>query len=681
MDEAWNGKFGPGVEPPEWVFGFSSQDFCGRQHNVDRKIVESESRVRKLREKLEHELFLLAWLKEVRESDSEATFSCGIGDKAEDSEQNHVQDDVFEKTEGPNSSCCVPRGPVTADKCCAGIPDTASGEDPKLLTGSSSSEDITSSSEYHTAGQNSSPESLSQHTRQRSIRQVSNKESSIAEEVRLRVHQSCQDLNKPGQGFVAPVGKHRRNSSAPLLGWEPPPQSGDPIRLSQDLATSCEEDLYTNGCVAGGCAEQAPLNNSTESRVVLREKLVRRPSFPMSYKEDINQWKGTGGFSTKADRSSNGVPECGNYLVNDGEESDPALINVIASRMRGSLRTPRTSVSTDDGQQVTTNGGSGADVGSPTEDLSHTPIPNLHTAPPLRKRDRISYHYSDDECLTPKIDSGGDHSSFSGVSPSDSNRCSHRNSRNSNGIIDEKPYDLTLQRDSPVVKTERKNTVTAKSVEKVDRFEDSTEKRHSFLTNTLTDTEDTEDIFTRSSDSFSKLGDLGLDVELTLSKLRDKPEMSMATLLDTNENRKMNQDLTLEDYEYEESIEIDEATISAYTLSNDMYGLRSTSASSIPGLYSDLSGASPPEFDSPAHQGVSLRQGCGVNRLNRKRPIDLEMMTGGPSSDNDDISRSSTSLTSEEEVASPSEDNLVSACAALYLEVRVWTREGVGTWP
>lgn len=708
LQQAWNGKFGSRVKLPEWVFNFGARE---QQQNVERKIVESETKVGKLREELDQELFLLSWLRKVRENG----LSVGI---AQGCEGNHVLSNTVETEHQEKEVLSSPSVPRESDITDKSLPvDRACGKGSRLLTGSNiNSEDSPSSSEYHTAGQTSSSEvsltnlveeaaSPSQHIRQRPIRKVSSKESLVAKEIlqRVRLHRSCEvisEANKSEKSSSPPVGRHRRNSSAPIFHLEAPECSEiAKRRLPSDLAPSSDSDA--NASVGSGHIEQSLLSTTdTRDRVVLRDKIKRRPSLPMSCEEGMNQWKRTGRSSSeRGNRSSNGVldsnEDC-NFMINK-DDSDPAVINIIASRMRGALRTPRSSVSTDDTPQVA-NGGRGTDIVSPVEDPRHTPIPGVEAAggvsakhmAPLRKRsnthdspikrERFSYHYSDDECLTPKIDSG-DHSTFSN-SPS-----SHRNSRSSNGIIDEElPYDLTLQKkkpDSQAPRIDRTNTITLESAtasSTVGLSEDSDDR---YLTSTLTPYigYSTGDIFDDRSDSFSaleglRLGDLDLDVELTLSKLRNKPEMSMATLLDVNENKRMNaqvspKESSLEDLEYGESIEIDEATISAFTLSNDMYGSRSNSANSIPGLFTEHSGISPPEQDSPthsAHQGVNLRQSGGAKRLNRKRMnLDLEMMTGGPSSDNDDMSRSSTSLTSEEGSTSPIVDeNLVSAC------VRIW---------
>lgn len=708
------------MKPPEWVFDLSADK---QQENVERKIVESVSRVGKLREDLNQELFLLAWLRKIQENGSLKGCSSLDVDSAEtDSErQNHVEggpedelEEVFKgELEVPNTDNSTEPG--KAEQPPKFSADSVSSKDSKGSF-TSTSEGSPSSSDYHTAGQNS-PANLTEESiplaeprRTRLVHKVGSNDSLVAREVSQRVqnirkYKSCDNLSEDSNAASAanekqPVGKHRRRNSVPSLRLRP--QHGDKIKRRL-LSSPCTNLAVGSVANTNGGVDSRPLEEplqpnkyhnkrrSTTSSiegVVFREKLVRRPSYTMNDEEALSQWKGSGGATALAvKRSSNGTfdsYEEYNFMVNNDEDSDPALINVLASRMRGSLRTPRTSVSTPE----VSNGEGG--IVSPSDDHPHTPVPNMEAVfqdsaeriAPLRKRSSTnesspkkgdSYHYSDDECLTPKVMSGS-HGIFS--SPSGSNNCSHRNSRSSNGILDEESLcDMTLRKkESRDTQIGRKNTITPENAGNRHSREHLASDEESSLTATLTSREfgggrADDPILTsdmsifEKSDSYTELGSLDIDIESTLSKLRDKPEMSMATLLDMNENESMNarsqfyKDFTPDDLE--ESIEIDEATISAFTLSNDLYGSRSNSASSIPGLFSDNSGMSmsPPEPESPthsAHQGVNLRpSGGGKRSKNRKGRIDLELMTGGGSagSDNEEkrLSRSSTSLTSEEE--------------------------------
>ena len=728
------------MKPPEWVFELSAND-DKQQENVVRKIVESVNRVEKLREELDRELFLLGWLRKLREDRGLTVRGGSLQGPSVSVSQNHVEakdelpdtEEVFEELPNVDSNTELGKAEQLIK-----LPAVSSKG--SLL---STTESSPSSSDYHTAGQ-SSPGNLTEDsspliesTRHRLVHKVGVSENLLAQEAlcrverRVRKFKSCDNLSKidsdAGLDTLAEKHKRRRRNSAPNLITRP--QTTGHKKLKRRLLSSpCVNSAVgrsldgVDSPLAHRARQHTKRRNTSSSLegVIFREKRIRRPSFQMNDKEAIDQWKGGGGASSlDMKRSSNGTFEGYSFMVNNDEDSDPALINVMASRMRGGIRTPRTS--TSEGNQVAN--GEGGGVVSPSEDTPHTPMQSFETIfrdssgkhiAPLRKRssmheaspkkgerDRFSYHYSDDECLTPKIDSGG-HGLFSGSSPSGSNNCSHRNSRSSNGIIDEEgPYDMTLRRqDARETRAGRTDTITQENVRHSSGYLD---EKESSLTSTLT-SQHIPHVGTSSeggggggsepgggdlsifekSDSYTdhELGSLERDIENMLDKLQDKPEMSMATLLDMNENQRMNarasqtyhKDSSPENLE--ESIEIDEATISAFTLSNDLYSSRSNSASSIPGLFSDSSALSmsPPEPESPTHvsalQGVNLRSGGGKRSKYKKRMgnLDLELMTGGAGaggSDNEEVSlsRSSTSLTSEEESIPTSplvDENLVS---------------------
>ncbi len=772
--QAWNGKFGAELQPPEWVFELGANG----QENVERKITESARRVEKLQEDLDKELFLLTWLRKLSSEKDPAevpSFSEGSVNHVQ-SETERDQDSLSESLPKPVIAGSPLDSPKQPPKPSPGTPDTAIGKISIQSSTTTSEDSPSSSSEYHTAGQNSSPEaesSLSRprasadfSNRQRFIHSVSAEDLLVAKEVSRRAvkrHSSCKNLYASEK--KEPGGKHKRIRSAPIKRLKqaksPQPEDKAKKHLPSSPCTNSTSDPNTSASVHAESKhiKTSPLVKSQSQtgiseQVVLRDKVARRPSFPtMSQEEALAHWKGSGA-SSAAKRSSNSILDCEdyNFMVNDDEDSDPALINIMASRVRGT-RTPRSSLSTDQPlsdfekpeRQVANGGGGGGggrgDVTSPKEDQSNTPVPvpgaieptagepKKQMIAPLRKRSsttqdtsplkRVSYHYSDDECLTPKIDSG-DHGTFPGNSPIGSNGCSNRNSRGSNGIIDEEDasaYEQTLRRQNPDplgARKERTNTVTPGNV---GSSEEEVWGDHSRLakrptedpaargsgefdvTSTLTGSPlgmggasmggNDASIFEKSDSFTDELGSLDLDVELTLSKLRDKPDMSMATLLDMNENERMNARANTHPSNYKEctpeytadsgeGIEIDAATISAFTLNNDLYGSRSNSASSLPGLFSEstgMSSASPPEQESPSHlalQGVNLRQSHGVKRSsNRKQRMgnpDFELMASGMSSDNEEKShsRSSTSLTSEEDsipTSPPSDDDtMVRAC-------------------
>lgn len=802
--QEWNVKFGPGVKPPECVFSLGPKSYQ-QPENVGRAIVECVSRVDKLKQELDKELFLLTWLRKLKDS------SEGVDYLASAYQQSHVrEEDFFVDKKGAKDSHRAGERPHLV----LTVRAEASQEYPNFDTGlgrppTSRSEDSPNSSEYYTAGPNScsdttslsnltEEESSPVSTRKRFFHNITLKDIQIAKLVRQKVieegrHWSCLNLNQvtvKGKELIrkpSPTGRHKRFHSAPSLEFERLPHQKSSKKKKKKKkriwSTPCGPAVRDVIVVTSGLIEQAvfspspdtinptstieeqnwpPLDrdnssthnfntnssgsvHSTQSsaevsytgRVVLRDKSKLSKSLSMDRERELGQWKGSGGMSSIAGkRSSNGILDSldsYNFIVSHGEggeDDDPALINVMASRVRGTLRTPRTSVNqpplspdstTLDADQLT----------SPNQESQHIPASGSElgaTVPPLLplsgeegssryippslyrknadsspvKRDRFSYHYSDDECMTPKIDMG-DPMAFSANSPLGSRGCSHRNSRSSNGILDEEStlvYDLTLKKinlesTSGDYGNGRKSNITSANVRgdgdekrrstenggsavyRRDREDDDEE---SPLTMTLTAhshsrrDDPSPDVFESSPISgLSALGRLDMDIESTLSKLRDKPEMSMAGLLDARENQQMNAacrfDPTPEDLEYGESIEIDEATISVFTLNNNLYD----SANSLPGLFSDTSGASsssPPEQESPTHstfspsmvaaasaalQGVNLRQSGAGRRMNKKR-MGADWGRdglGGSDTDEKSPSMSSTSLTSEEESSVP----------------------------
>lgn len=153
------------------------------------------------------------------------------------------------------------------------------------------------------------------------------------------------------------------------------------------------------------------------------------------------------------------------------------------------------------------------------------------------------------------------------------------------------------------------------------------------------------------------------DLQRTLSTIQSDPDMSVRTLIDVQEDddtstaRQLGcsaSEPNLLDLELTESMELDEATISAVTLRNEMFGSRSNSVSSLPGLLASSSESSPTDFASPTHQGVSLRPASNSRKRSRKRmgnaeldPDWEEMMLGSELSPTDTIS-SLSSFASDE---------------------------------
>lgn len=777
-------KFGPEVKPPEWVFSLGRK--AQQPENVGREIVKCVGRVDELKQELDKELFLLSWLRKLKDS------SGGEADFVSASQLGHVPEEDFFVSRSKKKATNSQRAGEVAQVGLTGEVETSKDHNLEAALGfspTSRSQDSPSSSEYYTAGPSSNTTSPSYFTeeepspvsiRKRLVQNVTPKDIQVAKIVRHQIregrHWSCLDLNQitlKGEELVlnpSLTGKHRRFHSAPALEpewlshhrssskykkrlWSIPCGAvvrdgsvarGGPIEhslfsLPQPLGTNyptatTEQKNWRSPNQVNLGLDSITLQSSAEvlyvRRVVLRDKSKVSKSLSMDSEEELGQWKGSGMSSPFAGkRSSNGIQDSvDSYKFitkhsENEEDNDPALSNVMASHIRGTLRSQRTSI---DQPPLSPDSTSGARVTSPSLEVRHIPISgsgsdavaplsdeggNSKHAPLFLRRkntdsssvkrdrfsDRFSYHYSDDECTTPKVDMG-DPMAFAANTPQGSRGCSHRNSRSSNGILDEETttvHELTLRRShEPAVGDNHINTVTASDGGGVDHekrrsmenggsllYRKDGDDEESSLTMTLTDhspsRKKSTDVFYETSTS--TLGGLDLDIESTLSKFRDAPEMSMAGLLDVKENRQMNAtrtsykgylDSTPEDSEYLESIEIDDATISAFTLSNNLYGSRYNSASSLPGLFSDASGtssSSPTEQESPTHsssstaaaasaalQGVNLRQTGGRRLKDRKRMCnaDLEAFSvegGGECGFEISPSMSSASLTSEEE--------------------------------
>ena len=754
----WNTKFGPGVKPPESVFSLGL-NVHQQPENVGKAIGECIERIDKLKQQLEGELFFLAWLRKHKDStvkvEEVANHPDQVNHVREDvfvdsnDQKGPTEDHTVSRKPKLVVNVHANSSPNFDTDLERRVPSRRSEDSPN------SSEYYTAGpySDTTSASNLTEEEPSPGLIRQRFNHHVTSNDIQVAKLVRRKVvegqHWSCLDLNQvttDGVKFFrlpSPKARHKRYPSAPELNLKDQRQKDSKKRIfsapcNQANRDAIEAQTLTEGFsplpqlqsdkkLPGSSKQPAanqnkqvspievvsnpprsPSKGSYASKVVLRDKTKRGRSFSMD--------SGRASSSVAGNRSSNGLLDSieGNYVTSPTgweDDDDPALINIMASRVR-TLRTPRTSTSQapstlPDPNQVTSPDASSRHFsasGSESDTFPHQlPLSGdgKHVSSFLRRRNtdsspvkRVSY-YSDDECLTPRIDPG-DPLTFAANSPLGSQGCSHRNSRSSNGILDEDiAYDFTLKRgadqmDRSGTEAKRKSTENGASSEHRNN-EDETEEDQ--LTKTITAYSiggggGSFDSFDDSpSDSLLGLGRLEVDIAATLSKFGDRPELSMAGLLDVKENRQMNTDPrnfrsldpTLEDL-YEESIEVDEATISALTLNNDFYGSRSNSANSLPGLFSDnTSGASssPPEQESPSHssssssaaatatsvamQGVNLRVGVGRRRnIKRMGNADLEAMAGVNmcrgglgGSDTDDKSISSTSLNSEEDSSVP----------------------------
>ncbi len=388
-----------------------------------------------------------------------------------------------------------------------------------------------------------------------------------------------------------------------------------------------------------------------DSEIIMTSEVEKRSSKEEDSIE-LRQWANLG----PGKRSSNGILdnyEGYNIIVSPDEERDPALLNVLAGRIRSSGHgTPRSSIDhlrDPPPEAAIANGDNETkdNTSSPQRrsyDSQQTLVaelsPRRGVPPSLAKPERASLVFSEDECITPKGDS--DHSM--NIPTEDEEIRTKDRSRTLVGGQDDT---LNVSRVEKLLEEVQRTqaeegeddptmmTLTRNNTDKFRRYGEGTETAE-------------------SSQEFTPLGSLDIDIQETLSKIQNAPDMSMATLLDVGENKQMNArfqvkytDPSLDDFEYTQGI--DDATISALTLSNELFGSRSNSVSSLPGLYSNSESSntsiSPPDMDSPSHarQGVNLRNTGGAKRGNRRRMgnADLDKMTGA-SDEGSDLSPSHT---------------------------------------
>lgn len=434
-----------------------------------------------------------------------------------------------------------------------------------------------------------------------------------------------------------------------------------PKKELQKVSSSAKESLKSSAQTSTNSTSdklEKVVNSQTEednSEVVMTSEVEKRSSKEEDSIE-LRQWANLG----SGKRSSNGILdnyEGYNVIVSPDEERDPALINVLAGagRIRSSAHNaPRSSIDhlrDSPTEAATANGDSETNdnTSSPqrpshnTQQTSVTELsPRRGIPPSLAKPERASLVFSEDECITPKGDS--DHSMN----------------------IPNEDDDLRTKERSQTLVGGQEGTLNVSRVEKLlEEVQRTQDKEGEDDPAMMTLTRNNTDKFRKfgidaemddSSQELTPLGSLDIDIQETLSKIQNTPDMSMATLLDVGENKKMNArfqasytDPTLEDFEYTQGI--DDATISALTLSNELFGSRSNSVSSLPGLYSNTesnTSISPPDMDSPSHatrQGVNLRNTGGAKRRDRKRigrgNAELDMFTGA-SDEGSDLSPSHT---------------------------------------
>ena len=525
--------------------------------------------------------------------------------------------------------------------------------------------------------------------RQRFAHKVNTKDITIAKAVnrrlleQQRVHWSCNVLNLDSAGDklssadIQPLFRKRcasdpssqRSEESELL-FELKSNGGKRVLSSpiespqlskkslQKIDNSAKENLKSSATESSTTSTSDKLEKVVNSqraegdlKIVMTSEVEKRSSKEEDSIE-LRQWANFG----PGKRSSNGILDTCNYIVSPDEERDPALLNVLATRIRSSAHsTPRSSIDhlrEPPPEATTANGDSESKDNSsspqkPSYNTQQTLVaelsPGRGVPPALSKPERASLVFSEDECITPKGDS--DHSMNMPTEEDDL-----RTKDRSQTLVGPQEETLSTKNVSRVEKL-------LEEVRKTQDEEEEEDPAMMTLTRKNTDKFQNYGIDPEMDDSsqefITPLGSLDIDIQETLSKIQSTPDMSMATLLDVGENKEMNAHLqasytdpSLEDFEYTQGI--DDATISVLTLSHELFGSRSNSVSSLPGLYSNTESTtsiSPPDMDSPLHarQGVNLRNTGGARRRDRKRMgnAELDMITGA-SDEGSDLSPSHT---------------------------------------
>ena len=411
-------------------------------------------------------------------------------------------------------------------------------------------------------------------------------------------------------------------------------------------------------------------------------------------------------------RNSNGIIldslDTNKILALEDDEDENELLSSMGSRAQRT-RTPRSSL---DQSRIKIVRLSNGDLdGSPSHRYSKEDKENTRTkeSDTRYQRHRNSLEYSsshrhsmnleDDECMTPK----GELSMS--LTPDSIDTLHNTNPSEPEQMLVERMDSLedptvTITRERVSLLQERHQelgrsaTLTEESAKRMQGMisdleaVSEEEKPESISKGTLTrervqakkDAEDT-------GLSFDRLDSLSEELHKALSQINTTPEMSMATLLDMDENAEMNERLqksssehsSLEDLEIFESGEVDEATISAYTLRNDLFG----SSTSIPSLFAgneSLSStcSSPPDQPaSPNHSTVNLRPSSGGRSRSRKRMGNADLDSIATAGSDSDTSPSHGGQSTGAETGDPITDDVSCVCVCVCVCARVYVLDVV----
>lgn len=703
--EEWNVKFG--VNPPEWVSHFNTTKH--QQYmldDVDREIGKREANIDQLELELQQERFLLDWLcatkrklqGEVERSRSSENCEKNLmnGDSSSPKHSQKSEHTLFDVTPDTRED------PTNFEslKDSTDLEHSPTHTDRTLSSNSKSPLNSTpDSTECHTAEQTSSCDTLDTNIsetflrfspvalRERFCHLVDKSDACVARAVSRRLieqgrHWSCQFLDSqtpeddtfssPSIGSDSPAFV-RRSASDPTPQLSKNSSKSSKQRYASSIETPAgkiltpeqlkeKSELFQELLVQESEIQPCPENKSEPSNVDMLTDNESKPSESES-------------VSIVGKRNSNGIIldslDTNKILAleEDDEDNNEQLLSSMGSRAQRT-RTPRSSL--DQSRIKIVRLSNGDMDGSPSHIYSHEDKENTrakdtetrYQRPKNSLEQSASYRHSmnleEDECMTPK----GDLSMS--LTPDSIDTLSSSNTGENEKMAVERMTSLedptvTITRERASLLKERqyevgrKETLTEESAkrmvalmndleavteeDKPKSYPDATLTRDTTLSNPESENSETAQI------PFSRLDSLSEELQKALSQINSTPEMSIATLLDIDENTEMNEQLqasgsehsSLEDLESFEG-DVDEATISVYTLRNDIFG----SATSIPSLFTgndsfSSSCSSPPDqFTSPNHSTVNLRHPSGSKSklMKRRGNAGLDCM-GTASSDSD----------------------------------------------
>ncbi len=649
--EEWNSKFG--VKPPEWVVHFATEPQQHILEDIDREIGKREANIEELELELEQERFLLDRL-------------CATKTKLQDHSSKSQENSVV------NGVCVDVPKPQLDDSPGSNLQhisdthqDTTDIEQQstttELTTGSKSSieSSTTDSTEDHTTHHLSS-DTLSTDLssdisspvvlRQRIAHKVQKKDAILAKTVSTRLiehgrHWSCEFLD-----HIPKDNESSSTSSSPTLLRR---SASDPV---PEKSPNKQRFISETEPAISQIDPKSPKQSCQEPQVDIEQEVMLTDDEVKSFASESIPLGGK--------RSSNGInlDSLDTIKILALEEKQDEEDELMAAASRGSraqrTRTPRSSVEQARIKIVRLSNGD-LDGSSPNH---RYPLEDKENSNAVYRRHKNSsevppnFRHSmnfDDECMTPKGELSMSLTPDSiGMGMADNDMETELEPSN----IEDPTVAITHERATLVNQRRhdysRTKTLTQESAEEMSSMMDDDvpvkEDIEDYPAQTLT-----RDRAHRESDSdmsnlpLSRLDSLSEELQKALSQISSTPEMSMATLLDLEENIELNERLEKSESEHSslEDLELDEAMISAYTIRNDdLFG----SSTSIPSLFtggesfSSACSSPPDNYNSPEHSFVPLRPSSSSrNRArNRMGNADLESIATAGSDDSCEASPS-----------------------------------------